>query len=327
MAVRTRTAPKEHRHPIQVVVRRTGLSPDLLRVWEKRYAVVTPERSASGRRLYTDADVERLQLLRRATLGGRTIGQIATLPADQLRELLRRDAEAERDGGRPTGPAESAPTGRGPAATALLGECVKAIERLDAPSLDAVLRRAVVALPAEAFLDELVVPLLDLVGDRWRAGTLRPVHGHLASTVVRRALERVTEAAASPLASRHLLVATPAGQTHELGALLSAATAAAEGWRVTYLGASVPADDIAEAVTEVGARAVALSLVYPAGDPLVEDELRRLGERLHDGAVILAGGRAAGTYRKTLNAAGATVLGDLAALRTVLRGMADGDDS
>ncbi len=73
-------APASHGHPIPVVARRTGLSADVIRAWEKRYAVVTPARTAAGRRLYSDADVERLALVARATLTGRTVGQVAALP-------------------------------------------------------------------------------------------------------------------------------------------------------------------------------------------------------------------------------------------------------
>src|SRR5918999_1341804 len=83
-------------HPIGVVTRRTGLSPDLLRVWEKRYHVVRPRRSSGGRRLYSDADIERLRLLYRATLAGRGIGQVATLSTPTLAALVRRDADADR---------------------------------------------------------------------------------------------------------------------------------------------------------------------------------------------------------------------------------------
>src|SRR5678810_782943 len=87
MAARS-SAPPDILHPIQIVTRRTGLSADVLRVWEKRYAVVTPVRSSSGRRLYSDADIERLRLLVQATRTGRTIGQVAALPTEALVELL-----------------------------------------------------------------------------------------------------------------------------------------------------------------------------------------------------------------------------------------------
>jgi DNA-binding transcriptional MerR regulator len=78
-------------HPIQVVVRGTALTADTLRAWEKRYAAVDPQRTPTGRTLYSDADIERLPLLRRATMGGRSIGQVAQFPTEELRALVQED--------------------------------------------------------------------------------------------------------------------------------------------------------------------------------------------------------------------------------------------
>src|SRR6476646_793213 len=94
-------------HPIQIVTRRTGLSADVLRVWEKRYAVVTPVRSESGRRLYSDTDIERLRLLVQATRAGRAIGQVAALPTSALVSLLEDEAPTPRRA-RQRGPTDAA---------------------------------------------------------------------------------------------------------------------------------------------------------------------------------------------------------------------------
>src|SRR6185312_8172121 len=95
--MRTRAEPAQHWHPMRVVTRRTGLSADLLRAWERRYEVVKPSRSEGGRRLYSDADIERLRLLYRATLAGRSIGQVAELSTEALTALVRLDAEADAE--------------------------------------------------------------------------------------------------------------------------------------------------------------------------------------------------------------------------------------
>src|SRR3569832_2969883 len=84
------------RHPIAVVSHRTGLSQDVLRVWERRYEAVIPARSDSGVRLYSDADIERLILLRAATRGGRGIGQVAKLSTRALETIVAED-EAARE--------------------------------------------------------------------------------------------------------------------------------------------------------------------------------------------------------------------------------------
>jgi DNA-binding transcriptional MerR regulator/methylmalonyl-CoA mutase cobalamin-binding subunit len=311
---------------MQVVTRRTGLSADLLRAWEKRHEVVAPTRSESGRRLYSDADVERLGLLYRATLAGRGIGHVAGLSTPELARLVRQDANAERSGGAAQRPLRRA-LPAGDHLVAYLDECVRAIERLDAAGLEAALRRAVVALPADALLDELVAPLLDRVGTSWREGTFRPVHGHLASAVLRRVLDRIIETGVSPAATPNLVVATPVGQFHEFGAMLAAATAATEGWRVTYLGVSLPSEDIAAAVTLTRARALALSIVYPASEPAVGHELRRLGALLPKGSVVLVGGSASAGYRPVLDEIGATLVPDLASLRSQLRTLRRGRQS
>jgi MerR family transcriptional regulator, light-induced transcriptional regulator len=320
MPTRATSKAPAHRHPMRVVTRRTGLSADLLRVWEKRYRVVNPARSSGGRRLYSDADIERLRLLYRATLAGRGIGQVAPLSSQALAALVRRDADEERTD--PNGRVSSADARAvAPATTEYLADAGRAIERLDAHALEAVLRRAVVALPVATLLDELVAPLLERVGTQWREGTVRPVHGHLAAVVLRRVLDRVIDTASAPGASPHLIVATPAGQAHEFGALLTAASAAAEGWRVTYLGAGLPAEDIAEAAVRTRAEAVALSLVYPVGDPAVAHELRRLRALLPSRVTMLAGGAAASAYHAPLDETGTRRLGDLAELRLMLRAL------
>ena len=74
-------------HTIQSVAEKTGLTPDVIRIWERRYSVVSPERTPSNQRLYTDDDIERLNLLRRVTEQGRRISAIAALSTDELREI------------------------------------------------------------------------------------------------------------------------------------------------------------------------------------------------------------------------------------------------
>jgi methanogenic corrinoid protein MtbC1 len=304
---------------MRIVTRRTGLSAHLLRAWERRYEVVKPSRSEGGRRLYSDADIERLRLLYRATLAGRSIGQVAELSTEALTALVRLDAEADAEAGLANQGAQGSELITPPATAGYLADCIRSVERLDAPGLDATLRRAVVALPAAVLLDAVIVPLLERLGTRWREGTLRPVHGHLTSAVLRRVLDRVIESASSPLGTANLVVATPAGQVHEFGALVVAAAAAAEGWRVTYLGADLPAEDIAEAAARTRARAAALSVVFPAGDAALGDELRRLRAVLPKDVTLVVGGAAASAYSEVLDEIGAERLNDLEDFRAQLR--------
>jgi methylmalonyl-CoA mutase cobalamin-binding subunit len=306
-------------HPIQVVTHRTGVSADVLRVWEKRYAVVTPVRSTSGHRLYSDADIERLRLLVQATRTGRTIGQVAALPTAALVDLLDQEAPAAQRPRR-RGLVESAPA-TGPGAADLLDACLGAIANFDAITLDLLLRRAVIALSADDFLDAIVVPLVDHLRVRVRDGSLRRSHGHLAHAVLRRVLDHIVATATAPLASRDLVVTTLGGHAHELDALIVAAAAAADGWRVTYVGPSVPADDVAETLEHVGARVLAISVAAAPGDRVIPRELRRLRALLPAHVELLVVGTTADVHRAAISDTGATPLVGLTLLRARLRAL------
>ncbi|HSG82294.1 MAG TPA: cobalamin-dependent protein [Gemmatimonadota bacterium] len=301
------------RHPIQVVARRTGLSLDLLRAWEKRYGVVEPGRSAGGRRLYSDDDVERLRMLRRASDVGRRISNLAGLSTDELAALVEEDAREEiEDSGRATG--------RDEVSTAIfLRSCQSAIERFDARELEATLRRAQVSMGSADLIDGVLAPLLQRIGELWSHGRLSPANEHMASPIVVRILSDVIHAAEPSGTAPRMVVATPAGQLHEFGALFVAATAASAGWSVTYLGRDLPGEDIAAAAGSTGADAVALSIVRSGGhdDELVSD-LRSLRKNLAREIPIFVGGAAAGHYSAILEEIGAQPLNDLNELRLIL---------
>jgi methylmalonyl-CoA mutase cobalamin-binding subunit len=317
----TRTsAPPAILHPIQIVTRRTGVSADVLRVWEKRYAVVTPVRSTSGRRLYSDADIERLRLLVQATRTGRPIGQVAALPPTALVALLEQEAPTlhrPRQRGRAAAAAPTAPS----AADDLLDGCIRAIGDFDAVALDLQLRRAIVALSADDFLDAVVVPLVDHLRMRVLDGSLRRPHAHLAHAVLRRVLDHVVATATAPLHSRDLVVAPLGAHAHELDALIVAAAAAAEGWRVTYVGAGVPAEDVAETVQHVDGHVLALSLAASSGDRVIPRELRRLRALLPARVEFLVVATTADVQRAALAETGATPIVGLRMLRTRLRAL------
>jgi hypothetical protein len=325
MASRAASAAAQHRHPIQVVSRRTGLSADVIRAWEKRYAVVVPLRTGTRRRLYSDADVDRLRLLTRATLTGRTIGQVAFLTPAALAALVRSDGApaALADGAGPAaraavGAAVSTPE-RSTATLPQLAEALDAVVRFDVAALDVSLRRAALVLSGESFVDGLVVPFWDAVLDGVRGGTLRAAHEYVALSALRRSLAWVVEAATSPLSPVELVVATPSGQPHDLGALVTAAVAATEGRRAVFVGAGLPAETIGEAAVRLGARGVALSLGLAAGDRVMPRELRRLRDVLPAGVTILVEGAAADARRAVLREIDAVVVRDARALRARLR--------
>jgi DNA-binding transcriptional MerR regulator/methylmalonyl-CoA mutase cobalamin-binding subunit len=300
----------EAHQAIKVVARRTGLSAHVIRIWEKRYGAVEPQRTVTNRRLYSDEQIERLSLLREITQRGHSIGHVAKLQTDKLRELAR---ESHRTSGQ-----DSIALAATAGAPTFLDECVTAVKSLDARALDEVLKRAAVELGAQGLLQRVVAPLVHTIGDLWRDGSITAAHEHFASAVIRIFLGHAAKPFTGTDGAPVLVVATPAGQIHELGALLAGAAAANLGWHVTYLGASLPAAEIAGAARQNRARAVALSLVYPEDDARLEGELTRLHESLPPEILLLVGGRAMPAYHDVLEKIGATQVKDLAQLSSTL---------
>jgi methanogenic corrinoid protein MtbC1 len=163
-----------------------------------------------------------------------------------------------------------------------------------------------------------MVPLIQEIGDRWQLGTLKVAHEHIATAVIRTFLGNFARSYALPSSAPGLIVTTPSGQLHELGAILVAAAANNQGWRVTYLGPSLPAEEIAGAVLQDAARAVALSIVYPEDDPHLQSELRKLRKLLPADTALLVGGRVAHCYHDCLREIGAIELPDIQDLHASL---------
>ena len=303
------------RHPVRVVAQRTGLSTHVLRAWERRYGVVAPIRTEGGQRLYTDADIERLILLRTLTSQGGAISQLAQLPQSDLARRVEED-RAARSGSASGGADLDAGAARWREAA------LRAIEALDGVGLRRQLERAVVALGTTHFLEGVVGPVLIEIGHRWRAGEMGIAHEHLATAVFRQVLGWVRETAEAGSRAPALVVATPPNQIHEGGAMLVAATAATEGWRVIYLGVDLPATEIAAAALRTGARVVALSLIHPAEDPALGAHLVALRRALPADLPILFGGAAAESYRGDIEAVDGEIVTELAELRFALRALA-----
>lgn len=194
----------------------TGVLETTLRVWERRYHVVTPARSSGGYRLYDDDDVARLRAMAALVAGG--------VPASTAARTL-----AERP---PTAPAQTLD-----ALDDL--DLVAASASLDAALLDDVLERALALAPLERLLDAWLLPGLARVGRAWASGELSVAHEHFASAGVSRLLGRLfAEAPAGGLGP--VLVGLPERAHHDLALLAFATCLRRLGVDVAYLGTDVP---------------------------------------------------------------------------------------
>lgn len=270
----------EAKYRVGMVAKMTGLSTHTLRMWEKRYAAVLPHRTEAGGRLYTDADVARLRLLRTLVESGHSIGGIAKLDDLDLRHMAA---------------AFPAPSSQHPTSNhlpELRGRVMTAIEQLRVEEAEHLLSRAALSTEPVEFLERIVSPILVEVGDRWESGDLRIAHEHACSAIMRGLLFSLMRLYPAADASRRVVVATPAEEDHELGALMVAMLAAMHGWSVLYLGPNLPADEIAYAVRNSEAELLLLSITNLA-EAASRAEIAAVDTAVPERVKILAGGRAA----------------------------------
>ncbi len=298
------------KYTIKTVAQITGLSTHTIRAWERRHQVLSPARSETNRRLYEIAEVEHLNLLGRAVGSGHGIGEVAHLSLEELRQLTETTDLAE--------PLASVDVSVGSSPTAFLAICENAMDRMAADLLEQTLIRASANLGLTGLLEGVVVPLVERISTRWVDGTTTIAQEHMATAVLRTYLEGVRSSMRTSADAPRILVTTPINQIHEIGALIVSTVASIQGWNVTYLGANLPALEIASATRQCAAQAVGLSIVFPHDDPTLSPDLRLLRLELGPSVPILIGGRAASYYSSAIEAIGAQHIHTLSALRESL---------
>jgi DNA-binding transcriptional MerR regulator/methylmalonyl-CoA mutase cobalamin-binding subunit len=276
------TTPK---YRIGAVSRLTGLSADVVRVWERRYQAIKPQRSEGGSRLYSDADVARLRRLRQAVELGHAIGQVARLPEAELENLSARHRatfSTNQDSADPY--------------SAMRERFLEAVSRMDVVAADEEIHRAATLYPPRVIVKNMVAPLLIEIGERWAHRDFGIAHEHVATNLIRNLLSALFRLYPPDEATETIVLATPAGERHEFGILLGALLAATRGWRVVYLGVDLPAAEIARTAKIVKARVLALSIITAQNGQTYE-ELTSLAELLPSHTRVWIGGAEAPKYR------------------------------
>jgi len=233
------------RYSLGAVARTLGVTPHLLRAWERRYGAVRPGRTPGGTRRYTESDLRRLQLLRAGVAQGHPIGEIAALPLPDLERRFGALAPAQET------PADS---------------LWHAIGRVDGAEIERLLGLQLGALGPRTFVREVALPLLRALGERWESGDVCVAAEHAASAALRSLLGAALRQRPQAEGPR-IVFATPPGERHELGLLAAALCAQERGARVTYLGPDLPAAELARAAREQRADAAVLALACADGKP------------------------------------------------------------
>lgn len=269
-------------HPIAAVARMTGLSVDTLRAWERRYGLVAPRRDGGGVRRYSERDLARLELARAATALGHPIRAVAKLSNDELQRLVGSGSDAESID---------------PPAEPMVGAVLAFLERYDLDQAERALNARALLMPAEAFVMDVLVPLMQEVGRRWEAGRLSIAQEHIISYLVRNLVGRLARLRAvdGPCA---MVFATPPGEPHEFGIALAACLASMHGLRPCVLGPNLPAGEVVAASRHLRPRTVVIGVTLCVEPDACAYYVRALNTTLPRRTEIWVGGEGAKDRRE-----------------------------
>ena len=297
------------RYPIRAVARLTGLSVDTLRAWERRHGVVTPGRDDRGR-LYSGADVKRLQLLAAAVERGHAIGRLAALSDPQLEAMIAAPTVARVQ--------EDAGGAEDTAASESLSRLLASLQAFDAAAVERELNRLSLSLKPRDLVHRVLFRFLKHVGDEWHANRLNIAQEHLLSGAVRNLLGAMVRLYSKEDVSRRLLFATPSGERHEFGILAAAMLAAAGGLGVVYVGADVPARLIVDSAARSGVDVVVLGVMYSDSSRELRRQVDYIIDHLPGRLELWVGGPLPSTIDRTLTGRQIVRLTDFSALERQL---------
>jgi MerR family transcriptional regulator, light-induced transcriptional regulator len=249
------------------LAKRTGVSPELLRAWEQRYGLLQPTRTPGGFRLYSAADEARVQRMQSLVADGLAAAQAARL-------VLR--------GGQPAPHTVSA------SATTLedaAANLTASLDRLDEQAANTALDRLLSAYTVETVLQDVVLPYLHRLGERWEAGEISVAQEHFASNLLRGRLLGLAQGWGQGQGPGAILACVPDEQ-HELGLLAFGVALRRRGWRITYLGADSPIGAVANIARSLAPAVVVLVSMNPDNFLDHAREIQQLAKQVQ---VVIAG--------------------------------------
>lgn len=218
--------------------KRSGVSVELLRAWERRYGLLKPARSPGGLRLYSPQDLQRVRVMREHLAAGLAAAEAAALTSQ---------AELEQE----------PPTLR---VDALREALADALDRFDESRAQTIFDRLLALTTLDTLLLEIVLPYLHQLGERWERGQVSVAQEHFASGVVRGRLLGLARDWGRGVGPVAVLACLP-GEQHDIGLITFGLALRARGWRIVYLGSDTPVQTIEQVTRAFDSSIVVLSAV------------------------------------------------------------------
>jgi DNA-binding transcriptional MerR regulator/methylmalonyl-CoA mutase cobalamin-binding subunit len=267
---------------IAAVERDTGLSKDVLRMWERRYGFPLPERDSNGERLYPADQLERLRLIKRLMDQGYRPGKLIAASSEELTQLAPKHQAT-----RPTNVGDSAGE---------LADLVLLIKQHDAAAFQQAMQQRLARQGFQHFVQDTVAPLTEQVGVAWELGSFEVFEEHLFTELTKRLLRQAIASLPSGARSPRILLTTVPDEQHVLGLLMVEGLFALEGAECIPLGTQMPLLEIARAATAHQADIVALSFSTAFPRRQIASILEQLRQMLTPRIALWIGGQGVAGY-------------------------------
>jgi DNA-binding transcriptional MerR regulator len=254
---------------LKAVVQQTGVKPDTLRAWERRYGLPQPQRSSGGHRLYSHRDIQIIKWLAARQQEGLSISRAIDLwrqIESEGRDPLRTSTPMA-----PPGPAVSPSLPAGEAIDQLRQAWISACEAFDEQQAERILSQAFAVHPPEVVCLELLQKGVAEIGDAWYENRMTVQQEHFATELAIRQVEALLLAAPAPTRPGRILIGAPPEEEHVFSLLLLSFLLRRRGWDVRYLGANVPTERLETTISAMAPQLVILA-----------------AQRLHTASTLLA---------------------------------------
>lgn len=262
-------------YPIHELERLTGIKAHTIRIWEKRYALIEPERTSTNRRNYSDTQVRKLLNVATLLSQGFKISKIAALTEDEINSEVQKTEEA---------------ASKDTICTAYVNDLIKSMLTMEESAFEKIFSAASLRLGLFDTMIQVIYPFLSKIGILWTVDKTTPFQEHFASCIIRRKLMAATDGLMpATIKNKKYLLYLPANEWHEIGLLFANYIIRSRGFETIYLGQNVPDESITDILPVVDPAVVLLFFVAARPKEEVEQHLCDLARLCPRATFLVAG--------------------------------------
>ncbi len=253
----------------------SGIKAHTIRIWEKRYGLIEPERTSTNIRTYCDLDLKRLLNISLLNQNGLKISKIARLSNDELSDKINHLQQNSTD------------------TESQIKSLALSMIELDEEKFEKIISRVVIQLGFEDTMINVIYPFFQRIGIMWQTGIINPAQEHFVSNLIRQKLIVAIDSQININQTGHksFILFLPEGELHELGLLFFAYLIKKRGHRLIYLGQSVPMNDLIEITRLKPSDYIVTSFVSSINGQDISLYLKNLSERLKNETIFISGGQ------------------------------------